>query len=251
MDKQVIMEIKNLHVEAEKTSVLNGINLVIRPGELHALMGPNGSGKSTLAKAIAGHPGLKVTQGEINYLVDGRMISLLELEIDERSKKGVFLGLQYPIEIPGITNFNFLLESFNAICESQGIPHMSPDDFKKFLKSKLEILHMEESFLDREVNKGFSGGEKKKNEILQMTALNPRLAILDETDSGLDIDALKIVAKGINAQRNSHNGILLITHYQRLLNHTVPDFVHVLSDGKIVRSGGQELAVELEQKGYV
>ena len=246
----MLMKIENLHVEVEGKSILDGIDFTLHSGSIHAIMGPNGSGKSTLVKAIAGHPTCKIVGGNIQYNVNGKMTSLNDLEADQRSREGIFLGFQYPIEIPGISNLAFLRESFNNICQHQGVPAMEEAEFKKFLRPKLELLEMSESFLERGVNTGFSGGEKKKNEILQMAVLSPRLSLLDEVDSGLDIDALKIVAKGINTLRNSNNAILLVTHYQRLLEYVIPDTVHVLRQGKIERSGGKELAMELEQKGY-
>ena len=245
-----MIEIKDLHANIEGSEILRGINLTIKAGEVHAIMGPNGSGKSTLAKVIAGHPSYKVTDGSIEYDVNGKNKDILELEPDERAKEGIFLGFQYPIEIPGVTNIGFLRESFNSICTHQGAQEMEAPEFRTFLQSKLDLLEMESSFLDRSVNQGFSGGEKKKNEILQMAVLNPRLSLLDETDSGLDIDALKIVAKGVNALKNKFNATVLVTHYQRLLNFIVPDKVHVLYKGRIIKSGGKELALELEKRGY-
>lgn len=250
-----MIEVKNVHAkltddaEGEK-EILKGISLTVKPGEVHAIMGPNGSGKSTLAKVIAGHPAFEVTSGEINYNINGKSQDILEFEPDERSKNGIFLGFQYPVEIPGVSNLSFLRESFNAVCASQGVAEMEEEAFREYLKPKLELLEMDQSFLDRGVNTGFSGGEKKKNEILQMAVLNPRLSLLDETDSGLDIDALKVVAKGVNALKNKYNATILVTHYQRLLDYIVPDHVHVLYKGKIIKSGGKELALELEKKGY-
>ena len=245
-----MIEIKDLHANIEGSEILRGINLTVKAGEVHAIMGPNGSGKSTLAKVIAGHPSYEVTGGSIEYDVNGKNKDILELEPDERAKEGIFLGFQYPIEIPGVTNIGFLRESFNSICTHQGATEMEAPEFRTFLQSKLDLLEMESSFLDRSVNQGFSGGEKKKNEILQMAVLNPRLSLLDETDSGLDIDALKIVAKGVNALKNKFNATVLVTHYQRLLNFIVPDKVHVLYKGRIIKSGGKELALELEKRGY-
>ncbi len=245
-----MIEIKNLHVKVADREVLKGINLKVNVGEVHAIMGPNGSGKSTLAKVIAGHPSYEVTEGEILFEINGKLVNILDFEPYQRAKEGIFLGFQYPVEIPGVNNVGFLRESFNAICLHHGAKQMDEKEFQEFLKPKLKKLEISESFLERSVNQGFSGGEKKKNEILQMAVLNPRLSILDETDSGLDIDALQIVSKGVNALKSKYNATILVTHYQRLLNYIVPDFVHVLHNGKIIKTGGKELAHELEEKGY-
>jgi Fe-S cluster assembly ATP-binding protein len=245
-----MLEVKNLKANVSETEILKGINLTVKAGEVHAIMGPNGSGKSTLSKVIAGHPTYEVTEGEINYDINMTPTSIMEMEADVRAKEGIFLGLQYPIEVPGVSNINFFKQSFDEVCEHQGADKLSEEDFRKMTKSKINELNLDESFLDRSVNEGFSGGEKKKNEILQMMILNPRLRLLDETDSGLDIDALKIVADGVNRTKNKYNATVLITHYQRLLNYIKPDFVHILHDGKIVKSGDFNLAKQLEEKGY-
>lgn len=245
-----MIEIKNLSAKVDGNEILKGINLTVKKGEVHAIMGPNGSGKSTLSKIIAGHPAYEVTGGEINYEINGKMKNILDLNPAERAKEGIFLGFQYPIEVPGVSNFTFLKESFNEICDHQGLDKMNDEAFLKHLRSKLSLLQMNETFLERSVNEGFSGGEKKKNEILQMAILNPRLSLLDETDSGLDIDALKIVSNGVNALKSKFNATILVTHYQRLLDYIVPDFVHVLYKGKIIKSGDKSLALELEEKGY-
>lgn len=245
-----MFEIKNLHAKINDTEILRGINLKINAGEVHAIMGPNGSGKSTLAKIIAGHPDYEVTEGEILYEVNFKKINILELEPEGRAQDGIFLAFQYPVEIPGVSMSSFLRASFNALCRHQGAEEMDPLDFDVFLRKKMKLLEMDEKFINRPVNVDFSGGEKKRNEIMQMAVLNPRFAVLDETDSGLDIDSMRIVADGVNKLRDKNNAMLVITHYQRLLNYVVPDFVHILMDGKIVKSSGKELALEVEDKGY-
>lgn len=241
-----MLTIKNLHVEVEGTEILKGIDLEIKKGEIHAVMGPNGSGKSTLAKVIAGHPAYEVTKGEILY--EGE--DVLEMEPDERARKGVFMAFQYPVEIPGVTNSMLMREGLNAILKEQGKDELDPLEFEDYVEDKLELVQMEKAMLDRNVNEGFSGGEKKRNEILQMAVLNPKLALLDETDSGLDIDALRVVSDGINKLSGEDKGVLLVTHYQRILNYIEPDKVHVVINGKIQKTGGKELALELEEKGY-
>jgi len=241
-----VLEIKNLHAGIEGNEILKGINLTINKGEIHAIMGPNGSGKSTLAKILAGHPAYEVTQGEV--LFEGK--NLLELAPDERAREGVFMAFQYPIEVPGVSNAQFLRLAYNEKRKHLGEEELDPLEFKDLLKERAKVVEMDASFMSRSVNEGFSGGEKKRNEILQMAVLEPKLAVLDETDSGLDIDALRIVAGGVNQLHNPENAVILVTHYQRLLDYIVPQFVHVLAHGKIVKEGGKELALELEQKGY-
>jgi Fe-S cluster assembly ATP-binding protein len=248
VSQQNLLEIRDLHasIEEDGTEILRGIDLVIKPGEVHAVMGPNGSGKSTLAHVLSGRPGYVVTQGTVRFL--GK--DLLAMKPEERAREGVFLAFQYPVEIPGVSNTYFLRTAVNAVRRHRGQPELDAMDFLELLDAKAKLVEMEEALLNRSVNEGFSGGEKKRNEVLQMALLDPKLAILDETDSGLDIDALRIAAGGVNALRDGTRGLLVITHYQRLLNYIVPDVVHVLSDGKIVKSGGKELALELEAKGY-
>jgi Fe-S cluster assembly ATP-binding protein len=241
-----VLEIRDLHARVEGKDILRGISLTVKRGEVHAIMGPNGSGKSTLAKVLAGHPSYEVTGGEV--LFDGK--NLLELEPDERAREGVFLAFQYPVEIPGVSNAQFLRLAYNEKRKHLGEEELDPLEFKDLLKERAKIVEMDAGLMSRSVNEGFSGGEKKRNEILQMAVLEPKLAVLDETDSGLDIDALRIVSEGVNKLRNADNAIVLVTHYQRLLNYIVPDYVHVLYKGRIVRSGGKELALALEEKGY-
>ncbi|MEZ4647248.1 MAG: Fe-S cluster assembly ATPase SufC [Candidatus Eisenbacteria bacterium] len=241
-----MLEIKNLHVQADGNEILKGLSLHVGAGEVHAIMGPNGSGKSTLANVLAGREEYEVTGGSVDFL--GK--DLLELEPEERAHLGVFLAFQYPVEIPGVNNTYFLKAALNSMRKERGESELDAVDFLKLVREKLKVLHMEESLLGRPVNEGFSGGEKKRNEVFQMAVLEPKLAILDETDSGLDIDALKDVAAGVNALRSPERGFLVVTHYQRLLDYIVPDFVHVLYKGQIVKSGGKELALELEAKGY-
>jgi Fe-S cluster assembly ATP-binding protein len=241
-----MLEIKNLHASVDGKDILKGINLTVKPGQVHAIMGPNGAGKSTLSNVLAGRDGYEITQGSVVFKDE----DLLGLEAEERARRGVFLAFQYPVEIHGVSNIYLLKAAVNAVREHQGLDELDAMDFLTLVREKLQLVKMNEEFLYRGVNEGFSGGEKKRNEILQMALLEPALAILDETDSGLDIDALKTVSEGVNALRSQDRSIVMITHYQRLLDYIVPDFVHVLSDGQIVKSGDKELAKELESKGY-
>src|SRR5687768_11315904 len=246
MSAQPILAIQNLHAGVEEKKILKGINLAIRPGEVHAIMGPNGSGKSTLAALLAGRDGYEVTAGEVIY----RDKDLLALDPEERAREGLFLAFQYPVEIPGVNSTYFLKAAYNEIRKHRGEPEMDAVEFLSLVKEKMKILELDQKLLNRPVNEGFSGGEKKRNEIFQMAVLEPKLAILDETDSGLDIDALKIVSSGVNKLRRKDNAQLVITHYQRLLDYIIPDFVHVLVDGKIIKTGDKSLALHLEQHGY-
>ena len=241
-----MLEVKNLHVKVGKHEILKGVNLKVNAGEVHSIMGPNGSGKSTLAQVLAGRETYEVTAGAVTY--DGR--NLLEMAPEDRAREGIFMAFQYPVEIPGVSSAYFLKAALNAIRKHRGLEELDAMDFLALVKEKIKLLEVDEKLLHRSVNEGFSGGEKKRNEIFQMAVLEPKLAVLDETDSGLDIDALKIVANGVNALRSPDRAMLVITHYQRLLNYVVPDYVHVLVDGRIVKSGGKALALDLEAKGY-
>ena len=241
-----MIKIENLHVEVEGNKILKGIDLEVKAGETHAIMGPNGSGKSTLAQVLAGHEDYEITEGNVDYLGN----DLLEMDVDERACEGVFLAFQYPVELPGVNNTYFLKSALNAQRKHRGEPEIDAMEFIDLIGDKIKLLNLKESLLKRPVNEGFSGGEKKRNEIFQMAVLEPKLALLDETDSGLDIDALRVVANGVNAMRTEENATIIVTHYQRLLNYIVPDFVHVLVDGKIINSGDKNLALELEEKGY-
>jgi len=241
-----LLEIKDLRARVQHKDILKGVNLTVKTGEVHAIMGPNGSGKSTLARVLAGHPEYEVVGGQV--LFEGH--DLLDLDPEERAREGVFMAFQYPVEIPGVNNAYFLKAAVNAVRKHRGEQELDAMEFMELLNERLQLMHMDQDLLKRPVNEGFSGGEKKRNEIFQMLVLQPKLAVLDETDSGLDIDALKTVAEGVNAMRSPDRAIVVVTHYQRLLNYIVPDFVHVLTDGRIARSGGKELALELEDKGY-
>lgn len=243
---QPIIDIQGLRASIDGTEILKGINLTVNPGEVHAVMGPNGSGKSTLASVLAGREEYEITAGTVTF----KGMNLLDMSPEDRAREGLFLAFQYPIEIPGVSTANFLKTAVNEQRKHRGLPPLEPAGFLALMKERMQLVEMEASFLQRSLNEGFSGGEKKRNEIFQMAMLEPTLAVLDETDSGLDIDALRIVAGGVNAQRTEHNGFIVITHYQRLLNYIVPDVVHVLWNGRIVRSGGKDLALALEEKGY-
>jgi Fe-S cluster assembly ATP-binding protein len=242
----IVLSVKDLTATVDNTPILKGVNLEVRAGEIHAIMGPNGSGKSTLSKVLAGHPAYQVTGGEVIF--QGQ--NLLEMEPEARARAGVFLAFQYPLEIPGVSNLDFLRVAYNSRRKSQGLEELDAFDFDDLIEQKLDVVKMNPTFLSRSLNEGFSGGEKKRNEILQMALLEPKLAILDETDSGLDIDALKIVANGVNQLANAENGTILITHYQRLLEYIIPDYVHVMAHGQILMCGGKDLALELEARGY-
>ncbi len=245
-NSEIVLSIRDLKAEVDGTPILKGVNLDVRYGEIHAIMGPNGSGKSTLSKVLAGHPSYDVTNGEVIF--QGQ--NLLEMEPEDRARAGVFLAFQYPFEIPGVSNLDFLRVAYNSKRKAQGLEEIDTFDFDELIEEKLEVVKMNPAFLNRSVNEGFSGGEKKRNEILQMALLEPKVAILDETDSGLDIDALKIVASGVNQLAKPENATIMITHYQRLLNYIIPDYIHVMAQGRILTSGGKELALELENKGY-
>ncbi len=245
-NSDVVLSVRDLAAEVDGTPILKGVNLEVKAGEVHAIMGPNGSGKSTFSKVLAGHPAYEVTGGEVIFQGE----NLLEMEPEERARAGVFLAFQYPLEIPGVSNLDFLRVAYNSRRKQQGLEELDSFDFDELIQEKLEVVKMNPAFLSRSLNEGFSGGEKKRNEILQMALLEPKVAILDETDSGLDIDALKIVADGVNQLTNPQNATILITHYQRLLNYIVPNFVHVMAQGQIITSGGKELALELESRGY-
>jgi Fe-S cluster assembly ATP-binding protein len=245
-DARVLLEVQGLCAKVGGADIVKGLDLVVRAGEVHAIMGPNGSGKSTFAKALAGHPAYEVTGGTVAF--DGK--NLFEMTPEERARAGLFLGFQYPVEIPGVSNSAFLRLAYNTMRAARGRDELDPLEFDDYVREKMKLLEMDAAFLDRSVNEGFSGGEKKRNEILQMALLEPRLAILDETDSGLDIDALRVVANGVNRLATADNAVVLVTHYQRMLNYIVPDYVHVMGGGRIIRTGGKELALELETRGY-
>jgi Fe-S cluster assembly ATP-binding protein len=246
MGMKGMLEVQDLHAKVDASEILHGINLSVLPGEVHAIMGPNGSGKSTFAKVLAGREGYQVTGGKVLYQGE----DLLSMLPEDRAREGIFLGFQYPVEIPGVSNMYFLKAALNSIRKHNGLEELDAMDFLTLARERMKVVEMDESLINRAVNEGFSGGEKKRNEVFQMAVLEPKLAILDETDSGLDIDALRIVAQGVNALRRKDRAMILVTHYQRLLNYIIPDRVHVLSEGRIVKSGGKELALELEEKGY-
>jgi Fe-S cluster assembly ATP-binding protein len=245
-DARILLEVRNLSAKVAGIEILKGVSLTVRAGEVHAIMGPNGSGKSTFAKALVGHPAYEITSGAATF--EGR--NLFDLSAEERARAGLFLGFQYPIEIPGVANAQFLRLTYNTIQAARGKDELDPLEFDDFVREKMQLLGMDPAFLDRSVNEGFSGGEKKRNEILQMALLEPKLAFLDETDSGLDIDALRVVANSVNRLITPDNAIVLVTHYQRLLNHILPDYVHVMDGGRIIKTGGKDLALELESRGY-
>jgi len=242
----VMLEVRDLTAKIEERTILRGIDFTVRAGEVHAIMGPNGSGKSTFAKVVAGHPAYEVTRGEINF--EGK--NLLDLTPEERARAGIFLGFQYPVEVPGVSNSSFLRLAYNTVQSTRGLDELDPLEFDDFVREKMKLLEMDPAFLERSVNAGFSGGEKKRNEILQLALLAPKLAILDETDSGLDIDALRVVANGVNKLHTPEMGLVLVTHYQRLLNYIEPDYVHVMDGGRIIKTGDKSLALELESRGY-
>jgi len=242
----IILEVRDLTASVAGVEILKGISLTVRAGEIHAIMGPNGSGKSTFSKVLAGHPDYEVTGGSITFMGQ----NLLEMEAEDRAKAGLFLAFQYPIEIPGVSNASFLRLAYNSVAETRGWDELDPLEFDDFIREKIQVVEMDPAFLERSVNEGFSGGEKKRNEILQMAVLQPSLGVLDEIDSGLDIDALRIVSQGVNQISNDNNAMVMVTHYQRLLDYITPDFVHVVSDGQIIKTGGKELALELERRGY-
>jgi len=245
-----MFEIRDLYANLDGKEIIQGLNLTVKPGEVHAIMGPNGSGKSTFSKIVAGHPDYEVKSGEVMFDVNFKMKNILELEPDERARNGIFLAFQYPIEVPGVNNLEFLKAAFNATMRAQGIEEMSSQQFEQFVSQKIDFLGMRQDYMSRQVNVDFSGGEKKRNELLQIAVLSPRLCILDEIDSGLDVDSLKAVADGVNKLRSPDNAFIVITHYQRLLNYIIPDVVHIFYGGKIVKTGGKELALEVEERGY-